>query len=173
MNIRVGFFGRPHGLRGEMTLNIFSETGWKPAHGAVIECVDKQNDRITLKILDIRAHNHRCLLTCSGIADRSSAERIAGCEIRADIPALPDDAFLVEDLIGSSVKTTDGRYIGTIAQVFSTGVNDIYSVVHEGREVLIPALKNIVNNFNKETKELLVTLPDGLEESSTWSPKPD
>lgn len=170
MNIRVGYFGKPHGLRGELRFNVFSETGWKPVRGAHIESVNKKSERASYTILEIRTHKNFYLVTCSGIATRDEAQLLAGCEVRAHIEKLPEHAFLIKDLLGSSVKSIDGRYLGTVAQILPTGSNDIYCVVHEGREILIPALKRFVRKFDKETKELLVDLPDGLE---PWLPKHD
>ena len=63
--------------------------------------------------------------------------------------------------------TDEGRCLGSLVEVFATPANDIYCIKNDKRELLVPALKNLVQKFDKDNKKLVIHLPDGLEEAST------
>lgn len=73
-----------------------------------------------------------------------------------------EESYRVQDLVGCSVVTVDGEMLGELRDVLPTGSNDVY-VVGEGKnEVLIPALKNVVEKIDLAARRILVRLPHGL-----------
>ena len=85
---------------------------------------------------------------------------LVGCEIfvdRKDSIILEKDSFFVHDLIGSEVFLAD-TLIGTLQDVISLPTNDIYAILTpEGKELLIPAVKEYVLGFNNELNRLDLT----------------
>jgi len=74
----------------------------------------------------------------------------------------PDENFIV-DLIGLSVCTDEGEQLGTLSDVIQTGANDVYCVrTPEGRELLLPAIKDCVLSVDLEKQEMLVHILPGL-----------
>ena len=74
----------------------------------------------------------------------------------------PDENFIV-DLIGLSVVTEDGEAFGTLTDVIKTGANDVYEVkTKEGKEVLLPAIKDCVLKVDLEGGMITVRIMDGL-----------
>ncbi len=63
--------------------------------------------------------------------------------------------------------TDEGRSLGSLVEVLSTPANDVYRILKDNRELLVPALKNLVQKFDKDNKKLVIRLPDGLEEANT------
>ena len=74
----------------------------------------------------------------------------------------PKGEYFVHHIIGLTVITTDGETLGTVREVLHTGSNDVYLVRDASREVLIPALKDVVKRIDLEAKTMEVTLPPGL-----------
>jgi 16S rRNA processing protein RimM len=82
-------------------------------------------------------------------------------------------SYLVKDLVGCQVVTTDGEVLGPLTDVLPTGGNDVF-VVGEGRdEILIPALKSVVLEINLETRRIKVDLMKGLREQPGMTKKGD
>ncbi len=74
----------------------------------------------------------------------------------------PDENFII-DLIGLLVVKDDGEELGTLTDVIKTGANDVYEVrMTDGREVLLPAIKECVLNVDLEKKVVTVHMMDGL-----------
>ncbi|MBQ1190011.1 MAG: 16S rRNA processing protein RimM [Lachnospiraceae bacterium] len=74
----------------------------------------------------------------------------------------PDENFIV-DLIGLTVMTDEGEKLGVMKDVLQTGANDVYIVkMADGKEVLLPAIKDCILNVDLEKGEMLVHVLDGL-----------
>jgi 16S rRNA processing protein RimM len=79
--------------------------------------------------------------------------------------ALPEDTYFICDLIGMEVKTDEDILLGNIQDVISTGSNDVYVVKHSsGKEILIPAIKEVVLNVDVDHNFMIVKPLKGLIE---------
>jgi 16S rRNA processing protein RimM len=65
--------------------------------------------------------------------------------------------------VGLRVETEDGRPLGTLAEVVTTGRQPMY-VVRGERELLVPAVPGILKQVDLDAGRIVVTLPPGLEE---------
>ena len=96
-----------------------------------------------------------------GIDDISVAETLKGVEVfveKDEIPALPENTYYIEDILGFEVITDEGKVLGKLDDVFNTGANDIYQV----GEILLPATKEVILKVDFEKKQILVHLLKGL-----------
>jgi len=76
---------------------------------------------------------------------------------------LEEDTYYIVDLIGCRVCTDDQKDLGEVVDVFSTGSNDVYVVKDElGKQVLLPAIKEVIKNVDIENKLITVHLMEGL-----------
>lgn len=75
-----------------------------------------------------------------------------------DLIKLPEDYYFIHDLIGSKVLRNN-MFIGIIKDVLSLSANDVYVIDINGREVLIPAIKEYIESFDPK-KKILVLKPD-------------
>ena len=80
------------------------------------------------------------------------------------IEAMPleQDEYYEHQIAGLAVWTAGGEYLGTVHEVISTGSNDVYLVRGEGREILIPAIEDVVLEINLAQGRLVVELMEGL-----------
>ena len=78
------------------------------------------------------------------------------------VPLGPDENFIV-DLIGLKVMTDEGEELGTLKDVLQTGANDVYVVeMTDGKELLLPAIKQCILNVDLEQQTMTVHVLDGL-----------
>jgi len=137
----VGRFGRPHGIKGLITVvsfteprdNILSYTHWH-AH------INKQWEPLTL--LHLEMNNKFILARVEGYNEREDVTRLTNIDIavsRKQLPALPEGEYYWEQLLGMSVVNQQGTVLGSVEEMLSTGANDVLVVVGEKRH-LIPYL---------------------------------
>ncbi|GAB1402621.1 hypothetical protein MASR1M68_15320 [Elusimicrobiota bacterium] len=69
----------------------------------------------------------------------------------------------VKDILGFEVYDNKSNKLGLLAEVMATGANDVWVIKSQSEEILIPALKTIVNEVNMSRKKIFVTLPEGYE----------
>jgi len=108
-------------------------------------------------------------LSLREIESRTQAEALVGSKLFIEKKSLPkpeDGGYYWFDIIGLSVFTVKGEYIGRVASIMPTGSNDVYIVKNSagGRqeEMLIPALSSVVVSIDLEKKTMRVDLPEGL-----------
>ncbi len=107
------------------------------------------------------------LLRLAGIDSASAAGPLIGQEIAIpldQIPALPADHYYIHDLIGLRVESSAGQNLGVIADILTTGANDVY-VVREagsGRETLVPAVKEMVKRVDIAAGVIVIDPIPGL-----------
>ena len=70
-------------------------------------------------------------------------------------------SWKVADILGFEVFDQDGNLLGLLADVISTGNNDVWTIKSDTEELLIPALKSIVTKVDIFAKRIFVSLPDG------------
>jgi 16S rRNA processing protein RimM len=164
--VRIGRLGRPHGLRGEIALDGASLT--VEELGTIKNFVWRgrgAEDR-TLMLVEARTALPRPLLRFSGCASRDAASDLTNGELWAERDRLPDPgpgiAYTFE-LIGCRVVADDGRELGTLEDIWSTGAHPIY-VVQGEKELLLPAHPGVVKNVDLAARIITVTPPRGIEE---------
>ena len=79
----------------------------------------------------------------------------------SELPGLDDGTFFYFDIIDMAVHTTSGENLGRIEEILSSGGNDVYIVRGAGKEVLIPAARDYINEVDVERGVMTVSLPDG------------
>ncbi len=97
-----------------------------------------------------------------------TAQELKGAVIEVDASALPpppDGTFYEYQIIGLKAVTVDGAELGKITEIIETGANDVYVATPaspQEKEVLIPALKDVITVIDLEKGIIEVDLPDGL-----------
>lgn len=82
---------------------------------------------------------------------------------KKDIGDIPEDSYLIVDMLKCNVYTDEDKLLGKMVDVLTTGSNDVYVVKTEsGKEILLPAIKEVVKDINIQNKKIIVKLMDGL-----------
>ncbi len=166
MQLVVGRIGKPHGIRGELTVEVRTDAPEiRFAPGSVLATDPARVGPITVEA--VRWHSGRLLLRVEGVHDRTQAEGLRGAVLRADVPddEVPEDPeeFFDHQLRGLAVVTADGTAIGVVDDVVHLPSQDLLSVKRDaGREVLVPFVMEIVTGIDVEAGRVTVELPEGL-----------
>ena len=82
---------------------------------------------------------------------------------RENAVRLKKNEYFIADLIGLKVYTEDGTFLGNLEDVMQTGANDVYQIVtEEGKEILIPAIRQCILDVDIESGNMKVHLLEGL-----------
>ena len=82
---------------------------------------------------------------------------------RKDAVPLEEDEYYIADMIGMKVMTDEGEEFGTLKDVMETGANDVYVIeMKDGKEVLIPAIKQCVLDIDVEKMCMTIHVMEGL-----------
>jgi 16S rRNA processing protein RimM len=159
-----------HGLKGAVKAYSYAESEAIFEPGGLIQIRNPKGCEETFKIEWARPRKRSVLLALKGIENRSQAETLVGSDIvveKSCLPELEDGSYYWFDIIGLSVFTTDGKYIGNVESIFPTGSNDVYVVKNPNNdldsEILVPALESVVLSIDLKNKKMHVNLPEGLE----------
>lgn len=159
--IEVGQIVNTHGLRGEVKVNPWTDF---PEIYSSFDSVFT-GDGIEYKIIGVKYQKGCVLLKLDGVSNIDDAQRMRGNTLyvpRVLFDSLPENTYLIADIIGLAVKDADREY-GVISDVITTGSNDVYVVKGEDYpQLLIPAIKDVVKEINVEKGYVLVDIPKGL-----------
>lgn len=155
----VGAFG----LQGEVKVEILTDF---PERFGLLEVVYLGDPPTPVALEGVRPHKQLVILKLAGYDDRTSAETLRGQEIlipTSEAMPLEEGEYYVHEIEGLDVWTTEGEFLGVVDEVLFTGGNDVYVVrTPEGREVLLPAIEDVIREVDLEHGRMIVTLLDGL-----------
>lgn len=162
--ICIGTIVAPHGVRGD--IRILPQTE-HPEQFLDLDYLLLDDGR-TLHLTNARFHKRMALVKCREVNNMNEAELLRGKKVfirTEDLPELEEGEFYVADLLGCKVIDIAGAEIGELKDVISTGSNDVYVVATaEGKELLVPALKQHVKEINPEERRIVVELPEWVDE---------
>lgn len=117
-----------------------------------------------MKIQSAKFQKNVVILKLQGVDDMTSAENLRDSIIKVDRSKkkLPENTYYIADLIGLDVYTDEGTLFGKDKDIYNTGANDIYSIETEGKEVLLPAIKEVIKQIDIENKKIIVHILKGL-----------
>lgn len=164
--ILVGTVAKPHGLRGEFKLNLFStEDEAFSGHNRYV-LVDGQGRLSEPLIVErLRRQGKTVVAKLEGIENRHSAEEFFGKGVliaKADLPSLGENEYYWYQFIGLEVKTIDDASIGRVHAIFSNGAQDIMVIRDQQKELLIPIIPGVIKEHNE--KGVVIAPPPGLLE---------
>lgn len=163
--LRVGVISSTHGVRGEV--KVFPTTDdMKRFKKLKTVLLDTGKEHLTLEVESVKFFKNMAILKFKGYDNINDIECYRGKDLlitREQAVPLGKDENFVSDLIGLTVKTDKGETLGVMKDVLFTGANDVYVVeTRDGKEVLIPAIKQCILNVDLENQTMTVHLLDGL-----------
>jgi len=159
----VGMFLHPHGLKGELLMEVMTDFPERLVPGVTIFA---GNTYQPLRIRSRRQHKNSLLLAFDDFHDREAVGVFRNqwaYVSTSDRPTLPDGEYYHHQLLGLRVVSDDGSVLGNIVKILETGANDVYVVRKpDGKEILLPAINQVILEINLEKGEMIVHLLVGL-----------
>ncbi|EYR62938.1 16S rRNA processing protein RimM [Actinotalea ferrariae CF5-4] len=163
MQLTVATLGRPHGLRGEIALDVRTD---RPedrfAVGAVLQTVPAAVGPLTVRAT--RVLNGRWHATFEEVTDRTRAEEVRGVElvVEADVSD-EDDAWYPHELVGLRAERPDGTVVGEVVGLEHLPAQDALVLREpDGARTLVPFVRAIVPVVDVPGGRVVVDAPHGL-----------
>lgn len=163
--LRVGVITTTHGIKGEV--KVFPTTD-DPNRFKLLKQVflDTGKEFIPLEIEGVKFFKQLVILKFKGIDNINDIEKYRGKDLlvtRENAVKLEKDEYFIYDLIDSEVFTDEGNKLGILTEIMTTGANDVYVVrMENGKEVLLPSIKECILDIDVENKKITVHVMKGL-----------
>ena len=174
IEVVVGRIGKPHGLRGEVTVDVRTdEPDLRFAAGARLAARPPRGVERTLTVGRTRWHQGVLLVTFEELADRNAAEAARGIVLHAtlDASATPEDPeeFYDHQLVGLAAYDVSGIALGEVTAVVHGAAQDLLGVrTPDGRDTLVPFVSALVPEVDLAAGRVVIADRPGLV-----SPHPD
>jgi len=118
------------------------------------------------EVLQAGRHKNQVLLRLAGVDTRNRAEELAGLQVLGDrrrFPKLPPGEYYWFQVLGLPVvNEADGALLGRLDHIICTPGHDVYAVRQGEREVLLPAVEEVIVEIDLEAGVIKALPPEGL-----------
>ena len=164
----VGRIARPHGIRGEVVVDPstdFPEDRF--AEGATV-FAERGGAASPMIVAASRIQAGRPVVRFEGTATMDEAETLRGLELRVPesaLGALPENVWYHHQLLGSTVRTKDGKDVGTVTAISGPTERSILVIDGPEGEALVP-LVDAFCTVDVAARVIEIDPPDGLLEAN-------
>ena len=163
--LMVGVVTTTHGVRGEVKVFPTTDDADRFKKLKKVILFDEKEYK-PVKIQSVKRFKQFVILKLEGFDTMDDALLLKNVKLfvtREDAVKCEEDEYFIADLIGMSVYDEDGKLLGHIGDVITTGANDVYEINREDESsFLIPAIKECVLSVNVKEKKMTIHLMDGL-----------
>ena len=164
----IGKLTKTHGLKGEIRMNYYGNDDPDSLLSlSKVRVVATDNTTIDLKLERARKSKVFLILKFNGIDSISDVESLVGGVVYANKTELKnpeEDEYYWDDLIGMRVYDEEKVLIGELTSIFETKSNDVYVVKSGSKEILIPAIKDVIKEVDVDNKKMRVHLLKGMRD---------
>jgi len=163
--VAVGEIVAAHALKGFVRVRAYQPPAPSVRPGGTI-LVERDGKCCEVRVLSAAPHARGLLLVAlDGVTDRDAAEALVGSRLlvpAADLPPPAEHEFYYHEVAGFRVETTAGEPLGTIAETFPTGANDVWVVRDGRREILVPVIADVVRTIDRDGGRIVIDPIPGL-----------
>lgn len=161
--ILLGKITRAFGLKGGVVIKMLNEHSEALKIGSRVQ-LNSPSVPVRHLVVDNMIDGDRYFFT--DIIDRNQAEELKGATVwidRADLPALADDEFYLDDILHADIVDLQGQLLGQVVGFSSNGVQMLFEIkTTAGHHALVPAIKPIISHIDYVNKTVILDAPMGL-----------
>ena len=161
----IGRVLKPRGLKGQMRcFSFLSSHGFANPLTEVYFGINKEISE-SHPLQNIIFSGKFFFLSVVGIDSHEIAGKMSGADVlisSVHLYPLEKDEYYWKDIIGLDVLTETGQLLGKIESIFPTGSNDVYVCRNDQKEILIPAIKDVITKVDLVEKQIFVKLLEGI-----------
>jgi 16S rRNA processing protein RimM len=164
----VGRILRPHGLRGEVVVEVSSDVAGRFAAGSELWLRRGDGEARPVRVARGSVHGATARVRFEGCAGRDDAEALRDCALEVPVervPEAPAGAYWYHELVGAVCRDRRAGELGTVEEMVEHGGRLLLRVRGAAGELLIPFAEPFLAGLDRETRTLKVDLPPGLIET--------
>ena len=159
--VNVGWILGFHGTSGEVRVKSYTDVPTRFAPGQELYI-----DRVPYRITEFSpAKKGQVILKLEGIDTQAAAQELSGLWLTTppqESPELSSGEFFHFQLLGLRARTEEGEELGTLREILQTGSNDVYLVEKDGKEILLPAISQVIRRVDLSAGVIIVKLLEGM-----------
>jgi len=159
-----GYVAKTHGLMGEITIMLDVDD---PAAYTEIDAlfIERKGQLVPFFVESLRPSTDRMILKLEEVDTVEQASQLKGGKLFLPLSALPEPekgSFYFHDIIGYRLHGVAEGLIGEVKAIYTDTSQPIFSVMHQGKEVLIPFSDELMDSVDHEGRQIMFRLPEGL-----------
>jgi 16S rRNA processing protein RimM len=160
---QLGYVIKTHGLKGEVQILLDVDD---PSQYQKLESmfVLRNNSLVPFFIEHIQVIGKKAILKLEDIENIDEAKVFVSNEIYLPLALLPpieDGGYYLHQLVGMELHDK-GNAIGDVTEIYEMGPQNMISILHQGKEVLVPLIDEIIKKVDLERNVIDADLPEGL-----------
>ena len=164
-NLEIGQIVNTFGIKGMVKVKPFTDDIRRFDELKTVY-VEKNSTQTEYEIEEVKYHKDMVLIKFKGIENPEDANLLRNYYLvvdRDEEEPLEEGTYYIVDMIGLDVYTDEGEKLGILDDVFNSGSSDIYVVKNElGKQILLPAIEDVIKNIDMEQRKMIVHLIPGL-----------
>jgi len=169
--VAVGRVLRPHGVKGEVVVEVLSDVPGRFQKGSRVQGVREGSPPVTLTVAAGRKHKTGAVVRFEGYEDRDQVEALRGLDLEvslAEVPKAPRGTYYQYELLGClcrDVSNDGGEELGKVVEVVEDGGGTMLIVEGEGRRIPVPFVKAFLRRVDVARGRIDLALPEGFLEA--------
>lgn len=166
--IAIGHYNKPHGVAGEISATLDVDLGLVQELSCLVTDIDGIFVPFFVNACRPKS-GETVLLTIDGIDNEVEASRLVNRDIYAlkrefqqESEDEDADGYPLDFFIGFQLRDTDGTVVGEIIDVDEQTENAIFIVARDDEELMIPAVDDLIVEFDLDNKVMVMDIPQGL-----------
>ncbi len=160
----IGYILKPHGLKGAVNVqfDVDNPLEYQEMESVIVKI---GNNLVPFLVSSLQITGNKGRMSLQEIGSVEQANELRSATLMLPISMLPkleDGQFYYHDVIGYTVVDKSEGALGTIEKIVSGSSQDLIAMTYKEKEVLIPVSDEIVERADHGSKEVHVTLPEGL-----------
>ncbi len=161
----IGVVRKPHGIKGGLKVSLYS-IDLEMLQNLEQLFVNTGSDWKQLTVSSSQGYDDFAIINFQEIHDRTEAEAYRELEIftlRDDLPALDDDEYYIDDLVGCEVVNEHNEILGKVIEILSPGAHEVLLISNGESETLVPLVDEWVADIDIEARRVQINSAEELE----------
>jgi 16S rRNA processing protein RimM len=165
--IAVGRIAKSVGLKGELGISMLTDDPLRFAKLKSVWIGKEESKAVQYAVASARTTTSAVVLKLVGIDSRTTADGQRGQLVfvsTKDAISPRKGSYFIHDIVGINVVTEAGDEVGTVQEVMKLPANDVWVVSKGEKEILIPAIKEVIRSVDVKRRTVVIRPLEGLLE---------
>jgi 16S rRNA processing protein RimM len=161
----VGVIAKVFGVKGEVKLHLYSRSLEEFEELGTILVGKSEESVVEMTIERVTARGKDVYIKFQDVSDRNASESLIGHFLFVEETKrkrLESGEFFVDDIIGLTVFDLHKKRLGVLTDVVQYAAQDMYIVKTSGGDVMVPAVRSIVQEVDVKKRTMTIDPPEGL-----------
>ncbi|HEY4612122.1 MAG TPA: ribosome maturation factor RimM [Bacteroidota bacterium] len=165
--IAIGQIAKSNGVRGAVGVRLLTDDAKRFAKLKAVWVGRAEDTLKRFAVESVRVQRSGVVLKLQQVDDRTAADELREQFVfveESDAVVPKKGSYFIHDIIGMDVETEEGEAVGVVKDVWRLPANDVWVVQRNGKETLVPAVKEFIRRVDAEQRKIVIHAVEGLIE---------